>query len=113
MINKKINNELECIEETRSQLSNEHIQYMRCVPWFNANGDETLRLDYPLDENSLVLDVGGYKGEFASAMTRKYNCFIHTFEPIPDFYRIIKEKFASNNKVIAHCFVLGGRYKNG
>ena len=28
--------------------------------WFGDNGDHTLRLDYPLNEDSVVLDLGGY-----------------------------------------------------
>ena len=30
--------------------------------WFADDGDNTLRLNYPLDENSVVFDVGAYKG---------------------------------------------------
>ena len=29
--------------------------------WTKCNGDEIYRLDYDLDENSLVFDLGGYK----------------------------------------------------
>lgn len=85
------------------QSSNDFIQFKRCEPWFRNNGDETLRLNYQLDENSLVLDVGGYKGEFASSIINKYNCIVHSFEPIPDFYSIIVQKFSNNRKLIAHC----------
>ena len=28
--------------------------------WFRHNGDDTLRLDYPLTANSVVFDVGGF-----------------------------------------------------
>ena len=30
--------------------------------WFADRGDQTLRLDYDLNENSVVLDLGGYHG---------------------------------------------------
>lgn len=83
--------------------SNDQIQFLRCQPWFKDNGDETLRLNYPLNENSLVLDVGGYKGEFASAIINKYNCTVHSFEPIQEFYSIIVNKFSNNKKLIPHC----------
>ena len=34
----------------------------RVLPWKYAKGDDTLRLNYALKSNSLVYDVGGYKG---------------------------------------------------
>ena len=37
--------------------------------WFSDKGDETLRLDYPkLNEESIVFDLGGFKGDFAQAI---------------------------------------------
>ena len=34
--------------------------------WYKDNGDENLRLSYPsLNINSIVFDLGGYKGDFA------------------------------------------------
>ena len=30
--------------------------------WFKDNGDETHRLNYNLNKNSLVIDLGGYLG---------------------------------------------------
>lgn len=82
------------------------IQAQRCEPWFKINGDETLRLDYELNENSIVFDVGGYKGEFASAILNKYNCHVYIFEPIPTFFEIIAKKFSNNCKVHPYCFGL-------
>jgi FkbM family methyltransferase len=91
--------------------SNDYIQYQRCVPWFAINGDQTLRLDYPLSPGSVVFDVGGYKGEFASAIYDKYGCCVYSFEPIPEFYSIIKERFLYNDHVKPFCFGLSE--KNG
>ena len=34
--------------------------------WFADRGDQTLRLDYDLNENSVVLDLGGYHGVLCS-----------------------------------------------
>lgn len=91
------------------ELSNDFIQHKRCEPWFRDKGDETLRLNYPLSEKSIVFDVGGYKGEFATSIMNKYNCIVHTFEPIPEFYSIIENKFSNNNKLISHRFGLSNR----
>lgn len=43
---------------------------------------ESLRYEYPLNENSFVIDVGGYHGGFAREMDRLYRCRILVFEPI-------------------------------
>jgi len=68
--------------------------------WFKDNGDETLRLDYPeLNEKSIVLDLGGYEGDFAQAINKKYKCKVYLFEPHPKFYKICLEKFSGNDQI--------------
>jgi FkbM family methyltransferase len=86
--------------------SNNHIQYLRSLPWFKINGDETLRLKYDLSETSIVFDLGGYKGEFASAILNKFNCTVYIFEPIPFLFNIIIEKFSGNKNLHPYCFGL-------
>lgn len=50
--------------------------------WLAEDGDNTLSLDWHgLDENSLIWEVGGYKGRWAKQMAEKYDCRIHFFEP--------------------------------
>lgn len=85
--------------------SNDLLQHNRVQPWFAINGDHTLRLDYDLNSDSLVFDVGGYKGEFAADILCKYDANIYVFEPIKDFFQIIKNKFIQNKKV--HVFNFG------
>ena len=63
---------------------------------------EDLRLDYPLTSESLVIDAGGYKGDWASDIYRLYGCTIHVFEPVEQFYQRIVERFARNPNVIVH-----------
>jgi FkbM family methyltransferase len=86
--------------------SNDYIQSVRVQSWFKDKGDETLRLNYDLTENSVVFDLGGYKGEFASAIMNKYNCTVFIFEPIPFLYDIIVNKFSNNSKLHPYCFGL-------
>ncbi len=47
---------------------------------------EEERYNYPLDTNSVVLDCGGYEGNFAKRLIDKYGCTVFVFEPIPEFY---------------------------
>lgn len=88
---------------------NDLLQYNRVKPWFEAKGDQTLRLDYDLSSESIVFDVGGYKGEFATEMFCKYCANIYIFEPIKDFNIIIKNKFLKNEKVKIFNFGLAGK----
>lgn len=74
--------------------------------WFKDRGDETLRLDYDLNEHSIVVDVGGYQGDFAAQIFAKYGATVHIFEPVPSLYARCVERFADNPKIISHCYGL-------
>ncbi len=78
-------------------------------PWYQINGDETLRVEYDLDPSSVVVDVGGYKGDWASIISNKYNPTIHVFEPVRDFAFNIKRRFKNHDKIIVHEAGLGAK----
>ena len=44
------------------------------------------RWEYDLNEKSVVVDCGGYEGNFAKLMVDKYGCRVHVFEPVKEFY---------------------------
>lgn len=67
--------------------------------WFRDNGNNTYAINYDLNENSVVVDLGGYLGVWASQIINKYNCYLYLFEPIPQFYNQLVDKFKDNNKV--------------
>ncbi len=67
--------------------------------WYRDRGDEMLRLDYPLGPDSLVLDVGGYTGEWAARIHGRYGCRVDVFEPVPEFCARIRTRFAGNAAV--------------
>ena len=54
---------------------------------------------YNLDSNSLVIDVGGYKGDFTAHIVRKYNCRVNVYEPAGYFCDVTTGRFADNPKV--------------
>ncbi|NHM01115.1 FkbM family methyltransferase [Flavobacterium difficile] len=93
----------------KSLRGNDALQYQRVKPWIKAKGDETLRLNYPLDQNSVVFDLGGYKGEFTEVIYNRYQPTIYVFEPIFAFYTIIQNKFATTPKVIPFQYGLAGK----
>jgi FkbM family methyltransferase len=78
--------------------------------WFQDQGDRRLRLVYPeLHQNSIVFDLGGYKGQFAADICERYGCQVFVFEPFGDFYRHLKSRFAQNPRIRAFPFALGRR----
>jgi len=81
--------------------------------WLADNGDETLRFNYQeLNDNSLVFDCGGYKGEFASNIFSKYLCKVYVFEPVKKYALNIQEKFYKNPKIKVYPFGLGAEKGN-
>ncbi|WP_203257352.1 FkbM family methyltransferase [Hyunsoonleella ulvae] len=95
-----------------NQKKQDKIQLERCKPWFKVDGDNTLRIKYPLNDKSVVFDLGGYKGEFAEIIYTKYQPTIYIFEPIKAFYDVILEKFTNNDKVNVYQFGLSGKNEN-
>lgn len=93
---------------TNKQNSGE-IQHNRIIPWIEINGDKTLRLDYPLCDSSIVIDVGGYEGQWASDIYAKYCCNIIIFEPVKNFYEKIKNRFIKNNKITTYKLGLSNK----
>lgn len=79
--------------------------------WFKDNGDKSHRLNYDLNENSVVFDLGGYEGQWTSDIYSRYNCNIYVFEVLNEFYDIIKIRFARNQKIKVFPFGLANADK--
>ena len=77
--------------------------------WVKDDGDKTKRLDYNLNEDSLVFDVGGYHGNWANEIYKKYGSNIYVFEPIDSFCNIINEKFINNDSITVLNFGLSNK----
>ncbi len=76
-------------------------------PWYKSNGNETFLLDYELDENSVVFDVGGYTGDFAAQIYCRSGANVHIFEPIDQYIDRLKKRFHKNTKIYIHHYALG------
>lgn len=98
-------------KENKQKRKERKIQKKRCKPWFKINGDKTLRLNYNLSKSSIVFDLGGYKGNFAEEIYKRYLCKIFIFEPVKSFYKIIDDKFKDNPKVTAFQYGLANQDK--
>lgn len=81
-------------------------QAKRVAPWFQVNGDNTLRQRYDLDQDSVVYDLGGYKGQWASDIYSRYCSKIFIFEPALSFYEDIEKRFSNNEDIIVYPFGL-------
>ena len=75
--------------------------------WKRDQGNKRLRYEYPLGEESVVLDVGGYEGAFADAITHRYHSQVHVFEPMPHFYRRCTTRFLNQPNVRVFEYGLG------
>ena len=83
-------------------------QYREMVRRFYADGgDDAFRFDYPLGPDSLVLDVGGYEGQWASDLYARRPCRIEIFEPVPAFANRIRTRFEHNSDIRTHAVALG------
>lgn len=75
--------------------------------WLADKGDSTLRLNYNLTEDSIIFDLGGYKGEWTANILQKYKSKIYVFEPVNQFYNDIKNRFAANPNITTLNYGLG------
>jgi FkbM family methyltransferase len=75
--------------------------------WRLWDRDRGLRFDYPLTADSIVLDIGGFKGEWSAALAERFDPWIYIFEPIPEHIGMLRDRFAGNPKVRIFEFGLG------
>lgn len=70
---------------------------------------EHLRYVYDLTPDSLVIDCGGFEGNFANLICEKYACAVIVFEPVPIFCRQVEATLKKWPKVIVFNLGIGGR----
>jgi FkbM family methyltransferase len=73
--------------------------------WLKENGDMTRRFTHQLGPESIVFDVGGFKGDFAEKINLLYGCSVYLFEPVKKFYEHCEKRFLGNTKI--KCFNYG------
>lgn len=67
----------------------------------NDRGDMTLRLTYPsMDKNSIVIDTGGYRGDWTENIYMGYECNIFVLEPMKAYHDLIVARFNYTNRII-------------
>lgn len=76
-----------------------HLDQWHLSRWWQDNGDNTHIFDHSLNEDSVVLDLGGYVGVWAQQVVDKYNSNVYVIEPLTQFYDIMVKKFESDPKI--------------
>ena len=75
--------------------------------WLLIRGDNRLYKKYNLKEDSIIFDVGGFKGKFTDKFLKEFNCKSFIFEPNPIYYKYLSDKYKNNEKVKVFEFGLG------
>lgn len=65
--------------------------------------------DAPIKQGAVVMDVGGYIGEWAEKIQTRYNARIFSFELDPSTLPRLQKRFASNPNVQCLDYGLGGQ----
>ena len=74
---------------------------------------EMKRVDYPLNEKSRVVDIGGLTGDFASRIYCRYSCYVDIYEPHPILCKIAEMNFEGNSNIIVYPFGLSMDIESG
>jgi FkbM family methyltransferase len=72
-------------------------------------GDERVRRSCGLTSQSVVIDAGGYRGDWSAALIGACDPFVTIYEPIPAFHRQIAARFAGNPKITIRPVGMGSR----
>lgn len=78
------------------------------VEALGSSGSEESRYAYKLNADSVVIDAGGFHGDWAAAIRAKYGCGVIVLEPVKAFYNQIVKRFAGIPQVKVYNFGLGG-----
>lgn len=91
-------------------MSSLYLDQYELQKWQEVNGDYTHNLEYNFNQDSIIMDLGGYTGVWAKEIIKRYDCNVYLVEPILESYKVLLEKFKSNEKV--HILKAGVGTKN-
>ena len=70
--------------------------------WFADKGDYTHNINYELNNNSVIIDLGGYHGLWVDEILKKNTPHIPNIilvEPVPEFYNYLVTKYKNYEKI--------------
>lgn len=74
--------------------------------WHILSGTDNYFTNHNLSDDSIVFEIGGYTWFFSDIIIGKYNCYMYIFEPVEEYYNILKEKYKNNTKIKVFQFWL-------
>ncbi|MCR5486883.1 MAG: FkbM family methyltransferase [Lachnospiraceae bacterium] len=86
------------------------VQYLRLSPlekayfWYMHDGGEEIRFDYAIRDEDVVMDLGGYMGDWTAALPNP-DCRVYLFEPMKEFAEECEKRFAGRDNI--RCFAVG------
>jgi FkbM family methyltransferase len=83
--------------------------YLEHQRWVKDNGDKTHRINYPLNEESVIVDAGGYYGNWSKEILDRYGSRIFILEPMKEYYNEICNKFKNNDRVSVYNYGLSSK----
>lgn len=70
--------------------------------FFRDGHNELLFERQALDTSSVVVEVGGYLGDYTDEIVTRYGCTVHVFEPVPQFAQALRSRFRDCSSVRVH-----------
>ena len=74
--------------------------------WRRDRGEELRYRFANLSAESVVVDLGGFRGDWTQRMFDQYGCVFHVFEPHPGFAEELTRRFAALPKITVHPVAL-------
>lgn len=81
--------------------------------WFRCGGDAAFLETHDLNQESVVVDVGGFTGVWAEKIIQKYDPTFFILEPVKSFQNVLDTKFSNNPKVkiLKHGLGIPGNFQ--
>lgn len=82
-------------------------QHLAAYDRWLADRAEERRYNFPeLRRGAVVVDLGGYQGEWAAGVTDRYDTHVHIFEAHPRFADDMAKRFAEHKRIAVHPVAL-------
>lgn len=70
--------------------------------YYRDGHDDLITQNLGLNAASVVLDFGGYVGNYTATISDRYQSQIHVFEPVPEFSTILQARFKNEANITLH-----------
>jgi FkbM family methyltransferase len=75
--------------------------------FYRSGGNELLFEGLPLGPEDVVIDAGGYRGEWTDEILCRYGCRSIILEPVPSFAERLTSRYRNNSRVEVVAAALG------